>query len=197
MGQSVVDLPDPLDQSAAASLNSTTPAGVDDLLAQMAGDEVDRLLAEAEMPRESRVEPPAPPVLAAPDGALTVTALGETSARSSTHGESSGSHSSNASVDPKIDAELSSATTIAERSGLEMPAEPTAAEAPAFSEAETEAIQPPASGLPWYFKALEWMNAPMQSLPEGVREAVGKIALLTLFNAGAVLLYVFLFRKHR
>ena len=44
MGQAAVDLPDPLEAEQA----SAAPGGVDDLLAQLAGDEIDRLLAEAD-----------------------------------------------------------------------------------------------------------------------------------------------------
>lgn len=51
MGQAAVDLPDPLHQP---SLDNTPSA--DDLLSQMAGDEIDRLLSEAEVDR-----PPASP----------------------------------------------------------------------------------------------------------------------------------------
>jgi hypothetical protein len=43
MGQATVDLPDPLDAPPPSSLS-----GTDDLLAQLAGDEIDRLLAEAD-----------------------------------------------------------------------------------------------------------------------------------------------------
>jgi hypothetical protein len=50
--------------------------------------------------------------------------------------------------------------------------------------------------LPFYLRPLAWLNAPLEALPEGAREAVGKIALLTLFNAAAVLIYVVVFRKH-
>jgi hypothetical protein len=42
MGQATLDLPDPLEQPPA------TAAGTDDLLAQLAGEEIDRLLAESE-----------------------------------------------------------------------------------------------------------------------------------------------------
>jgi len=49
MGQATVDLPDPLDQPPPAN-----PGGVDDLLSQLAGDEIDRLLAEA----DSEAPPP-------------------------------------------------------------------------------------------------------------------------------------------
>ena len=61
MGQAAVDLPDPLDVPPAASLS-----GTDDLLAQLAGDEIDRLLAEA---NEDAAHPPgeAAPAVAAAD----------------------------------------------------------------------------------------------------------------------------------
>lgn len=55
MGRAAVDLPDPL---AAAPAGTT--ANTDDLLAQMAGEEIERLLAEADD------APPAPPQSAAP-----------------------------------------------------------------------------------------------------------------------------------
>jgi hypothetical protein len=56
MGQATADLPDPLEPAAAPS----TPAGADDLLAQLAGDEIDRLLAEAEVEQE-KLPPAASP----------------------------------------------------------------------------------------------------------------------------------------
>ena len=56
MGQAMVDLPDPLETPAASGL------GADDLLAQMAGEEIDRLLAEAEA-ETPKVRTPRPPVI--------------------------------------------------------------------------------------------------------------------------------------
>ncbi len=53
-----------------------------------------------------------------------------------------------------------------------------------------------AEQLPIYLRPLEWLNAPLEACPEGVREAIGKIAVVTLFNAVAVLLYVVIFRRH-
>jgi hypothetical protein len=50
--------------------------------------------------------------------------------------------------------------------------------------------------LPIYLRPLEWINAPLEYCPEWVREAFGKVALLTLFNSLAVLLYVLIFRRH-
>jgi hypothetical protein len=172
MGKSVIDLPDPLEQSAPEPLTSAAPAGVDDLLAQMAGDEIDRLLAEADTPRET----PAP----TPTRTEAVAAP--------------------ASPKIEVEADEEGATTVAERSALEMPAEPVKASAPEadlFSEEEVNAAEDADDALPFYLRPLAWLNAPLEALPEGSREAVGKIALLTLFNATAVLIYVVVFRKHR
>src|SRR6266566_5715295 len=60
MGQAAVDLPDPLQNQAAVGGPSA-----DDLLAQLAGEEIDRLLAEAEVeravwPQETRSANPGP-----------------------------------------------------------------------------------------------------------------------------------------
>jgi hypothetical protein len=50
--------------------------------------------------------------------------------------------------------------------------------------------------LPLLLRPLEWLNAPLVMCSERVREALGKVAIVTLVNAVAVLLYVILFRKH-
>jgi hypothetical protein len=50
--------------------------------------------------------------------------------------------------------------------------------------------------LPIYVRALEILNFPFDALPNGLRELFGKIAILTLFNSLAVLLYVLIFRRH-
>ncbi len=52
-----------------------------------------------------------------------------------------------------------------------------------------------AGSLPVYLKPLEWLNAPLDLLPQSVRDALGQIAILTLINAVAVLIYVFIFRR--
>jgi hypothetical protein len=44
-------------------------------------------------------------------------------------------------------------------------------------------------------RLLELFNAPMSACPESVRESVGKIAVITLVNAVAVLAYVLIFRR--
>jgi hypothetical protein len=61
MGQATVDLPDPLDAPPPSSLS-----GTDDLLAQLAGDEIDRLLAEADLEQKSPTGKASPDPAAAP-----------------------------------------------------------------------------------------------------------------------------------
>ncbi len=53
MGQATVDLPDPLKSPAP-----TTSGGTDDLLAQLAGEEIDRLLADADVEASSAAQSP-------------------------------------------------------------------------------------------------------------------------------------------
>ena len=49
--------------------------------------------------------------------------------------------------------------------------------------------------LPVYLRPLEWINAPLMMFPEAAREVLGKVAILTLANALAVILYVVIFRR--
>ncbi len=50
--------------------------------------------------------------------------------------------------------------------------------------------------LPLILKPLEWINVPLDLCPENIRELVGKIAIVTMVNAAAVLTYVWMFRRH-
>ena len=57
----------------------------------------------------------------------------------------------------------------------------------------------PADGperTPLPVRVLEWVNKPLAGLPEVVRQAMGKVAILTLINAILVLVYVLLVRPH-
>jgi hypothetical protein len=62
MGQATLDLPDPtLAGPPAAPLSPEALASADDLLSQLAGDDIDRLLAEAEAERPAAVAPTTAP----------------------------------------------------------------------------------------------------------------------------------------
>jgi hypothetical protein len=50
--------------------------------------------------------------------------------------------------------------------------------------------------VPLLVRVLEWINSPMTGLSPGVREAMGKVALVTAVNAIAVFLYVLIARRH-
>ena len=176
MGQSVVDLPDPLEQTQAEPLDSA--GGVDDLLAQMASAEIDRLLAEGDIPREPTVthvgSALADGIVPLPHAAEPVMTALEREALANP-----------APSEPKPMLDI---PPLAESH----PVDPPHTDAQTTDTDET-APEPP---LPFYLKPLEWISRPMDAMPESVRVAVGKIALLTLFNALAVLIYVLLFRKH-
>lgn len=47
----------------------------------------------------------------------------------------------------------------------------------------------------WWLAPLLWLNAPLRAAPQSLRESVGKIALLALLNAVAVLVYVLVIRR--
>src|SRR5580700_6990753 len=72
MGQAILDLPDPTQLSGINSgpLSPEALASADDLLSQLAGDDIDRLLAEADAQR-----PPLPPASAPAQAAPPPAAL--------------------------------------------------------------------------------------------------------------------------
>lgn len=65
--------------------------------------------------------------------------------------------------------------------------------APAAVEAKPEPRSVPASAVPLYLRPLVWINRPLDGSPSA-RDAVGKVALLTLLNATGLFVYVLLRR---
>ena len=51
------------------------------------------------------------------------------------------------------------------------------------------------SGTPLWVRPLVWLNAPLSALPSPLRDAMGKIGLVTTLNAAAILLYVAVIRR--
>lgn len=168
MGQAAV-LPDPLNEPASP------PASADELLSQLVGDEINRLLAESEtecasLPRSGAAEDHVPAVSSDVDlGALARHAAEEATANVPAQPPAPSAAVAPPPVAPEI------ATGTAEREAL-----------------RDELVE----SLPFYLKPLEWLNAPLHFLSERMREALGKVAIVTLVNAIAVLLYAILFRKH-
>jgi len=222
---------DPFDsiENAPDSLAST-----DDLLSQMAGKEVDRLLAENEPDApEAPLVPEAPPLqeqsmtaqldelfseLQHPVGAPTPQHPADTQPQPSAQGteraallEAAGFDGP--AADPPADPEGDSQDPIheaapkgPERSALLEAAgfeatdgcAPAASDPPAQTEPVTEAAAPDLAlaPLPIYLKPLDWINAPLDACPAGLRQILGKAAILTLINALLVLTYVLIIRKH-
>jgi hypothetical protein len=74
----------------------------------------------------------------------------------------------------------------------------TTAPSPAAKADSAEPINEPAAeeiAAPWWIIPLEQVNRPFASIPESLRNALGKAAILTFINAAALLVYVLKFRK--
>jgi len=215
MGQATVDLPDLL------APQSPNAASTDELLAQLAGEEIDRLLAEADSELAGDATPPAAPLSTAAAAVVSTAAPEKSSA-----GAASPPATLSAELDdlfaqltagsvPEIGAPTptppaaASGTEIAAAAAVPMGEEQptTAAErgaltapdsSPAPTEPQTDSTLR-ANGdepLPLYLRPLEWINAPLAACPEHVRDAIGKIAILTTINAVSVLAYLLFLRKH-
>ena len=216
MGQAAVDLPDPL---SPAPVN---PGNTDDLLAQLAGEEIERLLAEADEPTGQH-KPVDQPIAQAsvsltPPSSAPVSSLLEAPPTSPT---------SATAAAPKEEQELSALFTQLEGSAppppapIENPAptqkveEPSAADALAQEMLEDDAVSGrgalasdatpslPAPEQaqddihdPLLVRLLEWLNRPLDNCSDQVRDLLGKIAILTTVNAAAVLAYVIFVRNH-
>jgi len=219
MGKAALDLPDPLQAAPGEARTSA-----DDLLAQLAGDEIDRLLAEAEAgePKAARAPfhvgpppnpkdevetpaaPPQAPVVDAPPVAEspaveaeppppTIDDAAEMDALFSA-AVAKDEAAAAAAVAQGV-AEADAETSAAERAGLATPAgvaSPAAAPKSAGPLSSDEYDDAP---LPFYLRPLEWLNAPLAILPQPVRDVVGKIAIVTLLNAAAILAYVLVVRR--
>jgi hypothetical protein len=165
MGQATVDLPDPLPETAS------TPASADDLLSQLAGEEIERLLAEAEKDL--------PPVATAPaaEGDIAVVAV-DAPAVGAPQPEP---------TEPPSTADAAAETLQVAAITPEL--EEAIANAPESSVSEID----PARPLPGFLQPLAALSA---AVPPSLRDALGKIAIVTLLNSLAVIIYVVMFR-HR
>jgi hypothetical protein len=188
MGQAAVDLPNSPDVTPAPL------AGADDLLSQMAGAEIDRLLAEAGETKPgtsdaavfadkpiASAEAPAKP--ASPfNSAQSVTGAAEDAYAAELEAVFQQMEANQPPPAPVV-VPVDQATTHAELSALSHPMQSLDALA------ELEEKPSPVVRL------LELLNAPFAFVPDAARDTLGKIAILTLMNAIGVLLYLFLFKR--
>lgn len=226
MGQATVDLPDPLEALAPPGHSlAAAPAGAsaDDLLSQMAGEEIDRLLSEA----DANPAPPSP----APDSSVNVSkaensALGMDEATLAALDKSLNATVDNAALQSQIDAlfkELGGeggaapalmadvSELVADAAAVDVDGksdEPLQSQldslfqqlvqAPVAAEAGPNAPAAERADAPRWLtlveKPLEWINAPFAGLSEELRQTLGKVAVVTCLNSLAVIIYVLLFR---
>ncbi len=194
------------------------PGQADDLLSQLAGAEIDRMLAEAD------VEPalPPPPVLAAaaapaitPAPILPVAPVNPPAAalplaepaapgpppvaRPVVAVEPPPTETPAAVAVPVPSADLDAvlADAAAERSALRATPAPAL---PGVADIGPGAVPldlgAPVARLPLALRPLAALNAPLVDYPDRVRDAIGKVAVVTLLNSLAVLTYVAVFRRH-
>jgi len=209
MGKAAVELPELAEASAEPG-----PAGTDDLLAQLAGQEIDRLLAEADLDRPPATAPAAtatPTALLEPIAEVTAEAPPPPAAVAPITGpppeaqekllpdlDAPRAEGAIGELIGPLDLELEEATretsASAERLGLDLALGPAAAQL-AADDAGGE-YQSDEVTLPAILKPLEWLDACFDAIPENLLEVAGKIGILTMVNAIAVLLYVLFFR-HR
>jgi hypothetical protein len=165
MGQATVDLPDPLQNTQPAPAKSA-----DDLLSQMAGDEIDRLLAETD----------SEPATAA-GGAIATAQPGSPAAPGTAD----------------LDAVLETAAAADHPAAIVQTTVPAPAQPPvSLDDSPKIELGDPVRGFPLLLRPLQWLSAPLDPWPDQLRDVLGKVGLMTLINALAVLAYVLLFRRH-
>jgi hypothetical protein len=181
-------------ETASAVAAAPAAPSADELLAQMAGDEIDRLLAEADNGSPTVAPPiaeiPAVAAIAEP----TVVVPGEPTATPAAVPETPKEPEAPATVS-SVDAVAVAETPAPQAPPVESHAvEPAAVAAPALQHhpEDDEASQ----SFPALVKLLDVLCSPMESLPSGMLSAIGKIAIVTLVNATGLLVYVKFFRHH-
>ena len=191
MGQSVAHPTDETTSAADPLDGAVTAAGphdghADDLLSQLAGAEIDRMLAAADVEPASTLAPPAPaPPPPRPDPVATEPPPPPPPPAAASS-QVPPAASATAPVPSDLDAVLASAAA-------ERPAPPTVG--PAGDAAPLD-LGAPLARTPWAVRLLAPLNAPLDAYPDRVRETVGKVAVVTLLNAVAVLAYVAIVRHH-
>jgi hypothetical protein len=155
--------------------------GADDLLSKLAGDEIDRLLAESDggepesapvanphsVPKEPVAPVPPPQLVAAP----TVAEVNLDDVLNTADADRAALHESVAPI--------SGDPSLIDRAVIDL--------------GETAGKHHVLSIL---LKPLIWLNAPLDPWPDQFRDILGKIGVMTLVNALAVIAYVLLFRRH-
>jgi len=196
MSDAIKDLPDPLD-AAPTAVDSASP---DDLLSQLADDAIDQLMQEGDATSASS----ASPASTAPNADVRAQAPADTEDTGLDVLPDEDDHAPAAAdqMPPPVDvpAEIADLATNASAPADLNHDAPVAATAEA-SNADVKALlddalaadaeQGKSRVLLWPLRVI---NAPFSGVNDGLRDVLGQVAIITLINALAVLLYVILFR---
>ncbi len=170
-------LRDPLDEALAAAVGEEPDAmeqgDADDLIAAMADDAIDRMLGSNS---EEAVEIPAA------DSDLDALLRGDMDAPA---------NEAAAAVGAELDLEPDPLAFDPDDADDPLAGVPDLVELPITADVAME--EQPATqeqALPMWAMPLAWMNQPFSRLSDNGRQAVGKVALVTLANAAGVLLFI-------
>jgi hypothetical protein len=193
------------------SMAQAVASSTDELLSQLAASEIDRLLAEADgnaAPGDEKSSKQSATAVADPlpggkipaadceavangtERAALLQAAGFESAEATAVKEILSPKEVVPREAPPVEDERSA---VLHAAGFESPGEIGLESKELIGDASDEKYS---DHLPFYLKPLIWINVPLDSAPEIVRQMMGKVGVVTLINAIAVLTYVFFFRKH-
>ncbi|MDB5292563.1 MAG: hypothetical protein JWL69_3804 [Phycisphaerales bacterium] len=165
-------------------------AGIDAVFSKIAADEPKPGSEAAQASTQGSIDPPARKVSVAQAAIHAVEAEGLAGDQSLVPQSDVALMESSLAAAPSTD--LSDPEpTEADLADMEAEAEKSELSAPIPHDDLPETNQP----TPMLVRVLELFNSPLSACPESVREAMGKVAVITLVNALAVLAYVLIFRR--
>ena len=216
MAHPTLDLPDPLDSPGDVSPADVSLGRAEDLLSQLAGDEIDRLMTEPaprlatqaarEVAREVPRLPAHPLALATePDQEIVSVSPAELQALSAQLGSFfdavdegllspalPSSHFEGCATNGEVTIEL------IRRDGHlddEYPPENLLENRPARQVRAALTAPFDADPTPAYLKPLEWLANPIAALSASARRAVGALAVVSFLSAAGLLAYVLMLRN--
>ncbi|HTW94530.1 MAG TPA: hypothetical protein VMD30_07045 [Tepidisphaeraceae bacterium] len=199
MSRGQAHLPDPTESAGeTAALGNT-----DEMLSKLAGEEIDKLLAEAEVERPA--EAPAASAKSAESAAAVDSQLSTQidqllSERKPPGAAAALDAPAAPPLPPANPAEESRLKKLAEELEVDKPASPPVEEKVSDEKADDDGEEATFDLVDdhesIWLRMLEWVNKPLDDAPEWVRPVLGKLAILTLLNSLVVIGYVVIFRKH-
>jgi hypothetical protein len=196
---------------APAPIEALPPGAADEVISQAAGEQIDELLAKADVERiAGEIQNAATPA-ASTDPGSTFAGANEPNAEIQVQSPSSPVTEQQAGLDEfsatniegksapdeapaKVKPQATAPGVGESSSAQDAPSQPTSTEADAVGPNEDDAAKEQGK-IPAWLIPLELLNRPFEMLPDSIRSALGKAAILTLINATALLIYVFKFRK--